>query len=57
MDYADEDIVDVLTIHNDVMRSDLFKSKEGRRFPSHVWLQLRGELYGLMIEKRDGTKM
>jgi len=44
---------DLLTLHADVMRS-VNQYNVADRLPSHVWLRLRGELYGLVAERAGG---
>ena len=51
---TDRELMDLLTLHKEVMRSDLITSMGAIRFPAHIWLCLRGELLGLVIEKEDG---
>ena len=51
---TDRELIDLLTLHKEVMRSDLIKSTGAIRFPAHIWLRLRGEVLGLVMEKEDG---
>ena len=51
---TDRELMDLLTLHKEVMRSDLITSMGAIRFPAHIWLCLRGELLGIVIEKEDG---
>ena len=54
---SDAELMDLLTLHKVVMSKDgINEYNEARRLPSHVWLRLRGELYGLVTE-RDGGRL
>ena len=52
---SDRELTDLLTLHEEVMsKKGINEFNESCRLPSHVWLRLRGEVYGLILEKESG---
>ena len=49
---SDREIMDLSTLHKEVMSKEgINEFNESSRLPSHVWLRLRGEVYGLVIRQ------
>ena len=47
--------MDLLTLHKDVMSTKgINEFNETRRLPSHMWLRLRTEVFGLVMEREGG---
>ena len=54
---TDGELMDLLTMHKVVMSScGINEFNKAVRLPSHVWLRLRGEVYGLLME-REGWRL
>ena len=52
---SDREIMDLLTLHEEVMsEKGMNEFTDSLRLPSHVWLRLRGEVFGLVMEKEGG---
>ena len=52
---SDKELMDLLTLHEDVMSEKGVKEfNETRRLPSHMWLRLRTEVFGLVMEREGG---
>ena len=52
---TDRELIDLLTLHNEVMgENGINEFHLSPRVPSHVWLRLRGEVYGLVMEREGG---
>eukprot|EP01038_Epipyxis_sp_PR26KG_P004093 gene4093-5841_t len=51
----DEEIEDLLSLDDEVLNNVFQYSSAGvRRLPTHVWVRLRGELQGLIVERDAG---
>lgn len=50
---SDSEIEDLLTLEDDVMKS-VNQYNVANRLPSHVWLRVRGEIFGLITEREGG---
>ena len=52
---SDNELMDLLTIHERVMsREGINEFNSTFRLPSHVWLRLRSEVFGLVMEREGG---
>ena len=52
---SDKELMDLLTIHARVMSKEgVNEFNEASRLPSHVWLRLRSEVFGLVMEREGG---
>ncbi len=50
---TDNEMCDLLTLHDDVLH-EVNQYNDSKRVPTHVWLRLRGEIDGLIIEQSGG---
>ena len=52
---SDNELIDLLTMHEHVMsREGINEFNSICRLPSHVWLRLRSEVFGLVMEREGG---
>ena len=52
---SDRELMDLLTLHKEVMsKKGINEFNKSKRLPSHVWLRLRSEVYGLVMEREGG---
>ena len=52
---TDNELMDLLSLHEEVMSTKGVNDfNYAVRLPSHVWLILRGEVYGLLLEREGG---
>ena len=52
---SDNELMDLLTMHERVMSKEgINEFNESSRLPSHVWLRLRSEVFGLVMEREGG---
>ena len=52
---SEAELMDLLTLHKEVMSGKgINEFTDAHRLPSHVWLRLRSEVFGLVMEREGG---